>query len=86
MASLLKDNGHLLGLLFDFPLTEKGPPFGGSEEQYKQIFSTHFDIIEMDRAFNSIEPRQGNELFFSGQEEITLCSSKKRAKSLAQSW
>jgi SAM-dependent methyltransferase len=38
MASLLKPNGKLIGLLFQFPLTEAGPPFGGSIEEYKSLF------------------------------------------------
>ncbi len=30
MHELLKPNGKLVGLLFDFELTDSGPPFGGS--------------------------------------------------------
>jgi len=64
MRSLLKEDGLLAGLFFDFPLTEKGPPFGGSLEQYRTLFSTYFHIRKLERAYNSILPRQGTELFF----------------------
>lgn len=64
MHSLLNDNGKLIGLLFQFPLTEAGPPFGGSKEEYLSIFSELFKIKTLEPAYNSIKPRQGNELFF----------------------
>lgn len=65
MYQLLPSGGKLVGLLFDFPLNpESGPPYGGSLEEYKELFSTKFDIDILERATNSIKPRQGNELFF----------------------
>lgn len=62
--SLLKPKGKISGLLFQFPLTEDGPPFGGSKEEYITLFSPFFDIVKLETAYNSIKPRQGNELFF----------------------
>lgn len=64
MHSLLKPNGILVGLLFQFPLTEEGPPFGGSKEEYHMLFSELFQIKTIETAYNSIKPREGNELFF----------------------
>jgi len=64
MKELLKKGGILAGLLFDFPLTEKGPPFGGSMQEYKGLFKEHFNIKTLERSYNSIKPRQGTELFF----------------------
>lgn len=64
MHSLLKPNGRLVGLLFQFPLTEEGPPFGGSKEEYLTLFSELFHIKTLETAYNSIKPREGNELFF----------------------
>lgn len=64
MQALLKPNGKLAGLLFQFPLTDVGPPFGGSTDEYKQLFSNNFNIIKMETAYNSIKPRKENELFF----------------------
>lgn len=63
-AELLKPNGILAGLLFDFELKEDGPPYGGSKEEYLTYFSPYFEINILERAYNSIKPRQGKELFF----------------------
>ena len=60
---LLKPGGKLAGVLFDFPLTEQGPPFGGSRIEYENIFSKHFRIKVLDRCYNSIKSRQKRELF-----------------------
>lgn len=62
MASLLNPNGLLVGLLFQINF-EGGPPFGGNESEYRELFSADFEILEMLTASNSIKPRQGNELF-----------------------
>ncbi len=60
---LLKKNGKLVGLLFDFPLTVEGPPFGGSKKEYKGIFSKDFNIKILEKSYNSIPERNGKELF-----------------------
>jgi thiopurine S-methyltransferase len=39
------------------------PPFGGSLQLYKTLFSPHFSIKVMEECNNSIPPRLGNELF-----------------------
>jgi thiopurine S-methyltransferase len=64
MNNLLRENGKLAGLFFVFPLTEKGPPFGGDINEYNKLFFEHFKIKILERAYNSIKPRIGNELFF----------------------
>ncbi|NQX93205.1 MAG: SAM-dependent methyltransferase, partial [Flavobacteriales bacterium] len=64
MHDLLNPGGILAGVLFNFPLTEKGPPFGGNEEMYKDHFSKKLEIKKMETCYNSIPPRAGNELFF----------------------
>jgi len=64
MHFLLKEKGTLAGLLFHFPLTKEGPPFGGSKKEYLPYFSPYFTINTMESAYNSILPRQGKELFF----------------------
>ncbi len=64
MQSLLRDDGILAGLFFDFPLQEGGPPYGGNREDYLNLFSRYFKIRKLERAYNSIPPRQGSELFF----------------------
>lgn len=64
MNDLLADKGKLAGLLFDFELTETGPPFGGAAEEYLKLFSEYFTIKKLERCYNSIQPRVGRELFF----------------------
>src|SRR5690606_797211 len=64
MKQLLKPGGKLVGLLFDFPLTETGPPFGGSKSAYTALFSEHFNFKIFETAYNSIKPRADKELFF----------------------
>lgn len=64
MYELLKPGGRIAGLFFDFPLTEHGPPFGGSKKEYLELFQPLFRIVTLERAYNSVAPRQGNELFF----------------------
>lgn len=63
MSELLSRNGKLIGVLFDFPLTEKGPPYGGSIEEYKERFQARFSIHKLERCYNSIKPRSGKEIF-----------------------
>jgi len=65
MASILKPNGKLVGLWFNFPLTgdmEKRP-FGGNKELYLNYLSPYFETITFDTCYNSIPPRAGKELF-----------------------
>jgi len=62
MAEILNPGGKLAGVLFNRDF-EGGPPFGGSKEEYKKLFSGKFTINKMEACYNSIEPRQGNELF-----------------------
>jgi thiopurine S-methyltransferase len=64
MFQLLQPNGKLVGLMFDFPL-DAGPPFGGSIEEYKELFAEKFIIAKMEKCNNSIEPRAGRELWVS---------------------
>lgn len=63
-ADLLRPGGRIAGLLFNFELTQNGPPFGGSKQEYLTYFSEHFKIDILEPCYNSIPPRQGNELFF----------------------
>jgi len=60
---LLKPGGKLIGLLFGIELYHDHPPFGGDKEEYQELFSPLFKILVMEPAHNSINPRQGNELF-----------------------
>ena len=63
MHKLLKPNGKLIGLMFNAPLHEDYPPFGGDLEEYRNLFSPKFEIKQMEEAYNSIESRAGREVF-----------------------
>ncbi|MFS4468004.1 hypothetical protein [Maribacter sp. 2210JD10-5] len=65
MSNLLKPHGKLVGVWFDIPLTgdmEKRP-FGGNKADYLKYLAPYFKTITFERCYNSIPPRQGNELF-----------------------
>lgn len=64
MKDLLAPNGMLCGLLFDFSLTEKGPPFGGSESEYRTTLSKLLTVEKLESCYNSIKPRADSEFFF----------------------
>ena len=64
MNELLVEDGRLVGVLFGIPLFEDHPPFGGSKNEYLNIFRQHLSVIKMEECYNSIQPRKGNELFF----------------------
>lgn len=63
MKELLADKGKLVGLMFNIPLNDSHPPFGGSESEYRMLFEKELRIDFMDTAYNSIPERAGNELF-----------------------
>ena len=63
MKLILNPKGKVAGLLFQFPLTAEGPPFGGSKEEYITLFQKDFNIITMEMAYNSIASRKNKELF-----------------------
>jgi hypothetical protein len=69
MHNLLSKSGKISGLLFNFPLTEEGPPFGGSVEEYVNLFSNTFLIKTLELAYNSIKPRTNKELFFTFEKK-----------------
>ena len=62
MLELLTKSGRLAGLLFNFPKTENGPPFGGSIEEYKTTFKG-WESFEINKCYNSIPPRNRKEFF-----------------------
>lgn len=64
-AKILNTNGKLVGLLFNTPLNTDKPPFGGNKEEYLNYFKPYFNINIMELAYNSIGPRNGNELYIN---------------------
>ena len=71
-SKLLKQNAKVVGLLFAEEFGNDHPPFGGTREEYQELFSTHYDIEQMDIATNSIEARKGRELFISFKKQDCL--------------
>lgn len=65
MNSLLAQKGKLVGLLFDAPLYNHRPPFGGSKKEYLAYFQNDFEIKTFDKCYNSIKSREGRELFIN---------------------
>ena len=71
MHELVKPNGKLVGVLFDFPL-DGGPPFGGTKEEYTAYFQSFFHLAVLKRCYNSIPPRRGSELFLKAIKSESL--------------
>ena len=63
--SLLNKNGRLVGLLFNGPMNDDHPPFGGSIAEFKKLFSSLFDLKIIQSSKNSISSRNGKELFIN---------------------
>ena len=65
MAHLLSENGKLVGLWFDIPLTDdiEKRPFGGDKALYISYFELYFYVKIFETCYNSIPARANNELF-----------------------
>ncbi|QNM85158.1 methyltransferase domain-containing protein [Polaribacter pectinis] len=63
MASIVKEKGKLVGLMFDAVLNEDHPPFGGNKAEYLTYFEPYFNSISMEPCYNSYPNRQGMEMF-----------------------
>lgn len=68
MQQLLNPNGKLVGLLFNRSF-ENNPPFGGDENEYRDLFNPYFHIQTMEPSYNSIPQRAGSELFIILQKK-----------------
>ena len=64
MHSLLVKGGHLAGVLFNQEF-EGGPPYGGTAQEYKLMFSKKFTIKTLELCYNSIERRKSSEVFIN---------------------
>jgi hypothetical protein len=65
MRELLTSKGKLVGVLFNLPDKIDGPPFGGSIDEYQNVFSKYFTHVSIKPCYNSIKPREGNEVFIT---------------------
>lgn len=65
ISELLKNKGRLVGLLFNVPLYEDHPPFGGSKNEYEKYFDPYFNIETMELCYNSEPERKEKEMFIN---------------------
>ncbi|MGE0637078.1 MAG: methyltransferase domain-containing protein [Bacteroidia bacterium] len=70
MLSLLVPEGKLAGLLFNKVFEKEGPPFGGSKQEYEELFKAGFKFITCEPCYNSVAPRAGGELFIILQKAL----------------
>ena len=70
MYNLLVPGGVLTGVLFTFPLTEKGPPFGGSLSAYRERFGQYFEIQTLEACAFSEQDRAGKEAYFTLRKTV----------------
>jgi thiopurine S-methyltransferase len=63
MYELLNPLGLLAGLWFNVPLNETEPPFGGNIDEYQSLFTPYFNLKNKFNVDNSINKRQGQEVF-----------------------
>lgn len=63
MYEVLKDEGKLVGVLFDAKLNDDHPPFGGTKKEYIKYFEPFFSFETFNECYNSYPNRQGMELF-----------------------
>lgn len=63
ISEIIRPGGKLIGVLFDDKLNDDKPPFGGCKEEYLEYFEPYFKIVKLERCYNSIEPRNGRELW-----------------------
>jgi len=68
MHQLLSKDGKLAGLLFNRTF-DGGPPFGGSQEEYENLFKNTFHFLKMEVCQNSVAPRAGFELWIEFQKK-----------------
>ncbi len=62
-SKLLSSKGKIVGLLFNAPLNNDKPPFGGNTNEYNKHFTPYFSIDIMEPCYNSVESREDRELF-----------------------
>lgn len=63
MQKLLKPGGRLAGVLFNDPMNDDRPPFGGNINEYRKLFDPVFMIKVLEPCYNSIKPRADREAF-----------------------
>lgn len=65
MKDLLNVNGKIIGVLFEREFEKDGPPYGGSIREYEELFKKYFDVKVLEKCYNSVQPRNGYEVFIN---------------------
>lgn len=60
VSSLLKPQGNLIGIFFTHN-RPGGPPFGSSPQEIRNLFSTKFEILNLEPVTNSVPARANEE-------------------------
>ena len=60
---ILKKNGKIIGLLFNREFDTKGPHFGGTEKEYKELFNSKFNFKKFENSLLSSLPRKDYEFW-----------------------
>ena len=60
---ILKENGKIIGLLFNREFDTNGPPFGGTEKEYKGLFNSKFNFKKFENSLLSSLPRKEYEFW-----------------------
>ena len=60
---LLRNQGILIGLLFNIDFESEGPPYGGRMEEYRDIFTQKFTFNAFELCNYSVKPRKGYEIW-----------------------
>jgi len=69
VSTLLDYQGQFAGVWFQFPLTEKGPPYGGHSLEYQSLLSLWFEDIQIEPCLDSHIERKGRELFIIARKK-----------------
>jgi len=60
---ILKENGKIIGLLINKEFDTNGPPFGGTDKEYKELFKRKFRLEIFEKSLFSCLPRKEYEFW-----------------------
>jgi SAM-dependent methyltransferase len=63
MKGLLAQGGKLVGVLFNKEFEQQGPPFGGTDAEYRKLFTDAFEFRTFEDCYNSFPKRANSEVF-----------------------
>ncbi len=63
VKGLLASEGKLVGVLFNKEFEHQGPPFGGTNDEYRILFADAFEFRTFEPCYNSFPKRADSEVF-----------------------